>query len=73
MKTNNIDKKCINLIKYSNNFKKNVFISINPDAHSITGIHDIKYGVDMASKGKLQKEHCLNACDVFTFLTRIKK
>jgi DNA polymerase (family 10) len=52
---------------------KNVFISINPDAHSITGIHDIKYGVDMARKGKLQKEHCLNACDVFTFLTRIKK
>jgi DNA polymerase (family 10) len=52
---------------------KNVFISINPDAHSITGIHDIKYGVDMARKGKMQKEHCLNTCDVFTFLTRIKK
>jgi DNA polymerase (family 10) len=32
---------------------KNVFISINPDAHSITGIHDIKYGVDMARKGKM--------------------
>ena len=52
---------------------KNVFISINPDAHSITGIHDIKYGVDMARKGKMQKELCLNACDVLTFLTRIKK
>ena len=52
---------------------KNVFISINPDAHSITGIHDIKYGVDMARKGKLQKELCLNACDVLTFLERIKK
>jgi DNA polymerase (family 10) len=52
---------------------KNVFISINPDAHSIKGIHDIKYGVDMARKGKLQKELCLNACDVSTFLERIKK
>jgi len=52
---------------------KNVFISINPDAHAIKGIQDIKYGVDMARKGKLQKELCLNACDVLTFLERIKK
>lgn len=52
---------------------KNVFISINPDAHSVNGIHDIKYGVDMARKGKLQKEFCLNACDALTFLDRIKK
>jgi DNA polymerase (family 10) len=52
---------------------KNVFISINPDAHAIKGIQDIKYGVDMARKGKLQKEFCLNACDVLTFLERIKK
>jgi DNA polymerase (family 10) len=52
---------------------KNVFISINPDAHAIKGIQDIEYGVDMARKGKLQKELCLNACDVLTFLERIKK
>lgn len=52
---------------------KNVFISINPDAHSVNGIHDIKYGVDMARKGKLQKEFCLNACDALTFIDRIKK
>jgi DNA polymerase (family 10) len=52
---------------------KNVFISINPDAHAINGIHDIKYGVDMARKGKLQKELCLNACNVPSFLERIKK
>lgn len=52
---------------------KNVFISINPDAHSVNGIHDIKYGVDMARKGKLQKEFCLNACEVLPFLERIKK
>ena len=53
--------------------EKNVFISINPDAHAIKGIHDIKYGVNMARKGKLRKELCLNACDVTTFLDRIKK
>jgi DNA polymerase (family 10) len=52
---------------------KNVFISINPDAHSLKGIYDIQYGVDMARKGKLKKELCLNACDVHTFLKRIKK
>lgn len=52
---------------------KNVFISINPDAHSVNGIHDINYGVDMARKGKLQKEFCLNACEVVPFLKRIKK
>ena len=52
---------------------KNVFISINPDAHALKGIDDIKYGVNMARKGKLQKEFCLNACDVSTFLDRIKK
>lgn len=52
---------------------KNVFISINPDAHSLKGIDDIKYGVDMARKGKLQKKLCLNACDVSTFLARLKK
>lgn len=52
---------------------KNVFISINPDAHALKGIDDIKYGVNMARKGKLQKELCLNACDVSTFLDRIKK
>jgi DNA polymerase (family 10) len=53
--------------------EKNVFISINPDAHAIKGIHDIKYGLNMARKGKLQKKLCLNACDVTTFLDRIKK
>jgi len=52
---------------------KNVYISINPDAHTVKGIHDIRYGVDMARKGKLQKQICLNACDVHTFLERIKK
>lgn len=53
--------------------KKEVQISINPDAHSINGIKDIGYGVNMARKGKLLKEFCLNALDVNDFLKAIMK
>lgn len=34
--------------------------SINPDAHSIEGIDDMKYGVRIARKGKYEKERVLN-------------
>ena len=37
-----------------------VQIAINPDAHSISGIKDIKYGVLAAQKGGLTKSMCLN-------------
>lgn len=40
--------------------EKEVKISINPDAHSIQGIHDIKYGVIAARKGGLTKEFLFN-------------
>ena len=53
--------------------EKNVFISINPDAHSMNGIMDINQGVNMARKGKLLKEYCLNALDVNNFLSAMKK
>lgn len=36
-------------------------ISINPDAHSKDGIHDIRYGVMVARKGALATANCLNA------------
>lgn len=36
-------------------------ISINPDAHSKDGIHDIRYGVMVARKGALTAAGCLNA------------
>lgn len=35
--------------------------SINPDAHSIDGIDDIRYGVRIARKGKFEKDRILNA------------
>lgn len=40
--------------------QKNVLISINPDAHSLHGVHDIKYGVFAARKGGLLKQNTLN-------------
>ncbi len=39
-------------------------ISINPDAHSKEGVHDIRYGVMAARKGSLSAAACLNAGEV---------
>jgi DNA polymerase (family 10) len=41
--------------------EKGVWLSINPDAHRTEGFHDMKYGVNVARKGGLYKERCLNA------------
>lgn len=40
---------------------KGVKISINPDAHAMGGIDDVKYGVLAARKGGLRKEDCWNS------------
>lgn len=40
--------------------EKGVLISINPDAHSKEGIHDIHFGVCAARKGGLEAQQCLN-------------
>jgi len=47
--------------------EQGVLISINPDAHSIDGINDIKYGVFAAQKGGLLKQNTLNACTLDEF------
>ena len=47
--------------------EKDVKISINPDAHSKEGIHDIHFGVLSARKGGLTKEMCLNAMELGAF------
>jgi DNA polymerase (family 10) len=39
-------------------------ISINPDAHSIAGLDDIKYGIYVAQKGLLKVDMCFNAQDL---------
>lgn len=41
--------------------RRGIRISINPDAHSKEGIHDIRYGVLAARKGGLTAAQCLNA------------
>lgn len=52
--------------------EKGVKISINPDAHSTKGIHDIHYGTLAARKGMLTKEMCLNALDLADFVKAIR-
>lgn len=43
--------------------QQGVKVAINPDAHSIDGIDDIKYGVFAARKGGLLKQQTLNTLD----------
>ena len=51
-----IDWKWINLC-----LEKGVWISINPDAHEMNGIYDMKYGVAVARKAGLLASQTLNA------------
>ncbi len=53
--------------------EKGILISVNPDAHSREGIHDIEFGVFSARKGGLTAEACLNAKGVAEFEQFIKK
>ncbi len=47
--------------------RRGVPISINPDAHSRDGVHDLRYGVFAARKGGLEAAQCLNARDLDGF------
>ena len=51
---------------------RGVKFSINPDAHAIEGIHDIRYGVAAARKGLLTKDMTVNALDTADFEEWIK-
>ena len=53
--------------------EKGVLISINPDAHSREGIHDIHFGVLSARKGGLTAAMCLNARSTDDFATFCRK
>ncbi len=52
--------------------QKGVLVSVNPDAHSLTGVQDIRYGVSAARKGGLLKENTLNALTKYNFEQFIK-
>ncbi len=41
--------------------EKGVKISINPDAHELSGYHDMYFGTCVARKGMLTKEMCFNS------------
>jgi len=58
-------------IEYAMN--KGVKISINPDAHQKEGLSDMRYGVNVARKGYLVKEHCLNAMNLKEFDAYLEK
>jgi DNA polymerase (family 10) len=53
--------------------EKEVLISINPDAHTLKGVDDIRYGVIAARKAGLQKEQCLNTLNAEDFIETIRK
>jgi DNA polymerase (family X) len=52
---------------------KNVLLSIDPDAHSLDGYNDIKYGVFAAQKGGLTKERNLSSFSLKEFETFLAK
>lgn len=47
--------------------EQGVKIAINPDAHSLKGVHDIHFGTMVARKGMLEAAHCVNCMDTKTF------
>ncbi len=53
--------------------EKNVLISIDPDAHSINGFNDVKYGVLAAQKGGLSKEQNLSSFGLKQFEEYLEK
>ena len=53
--------------------ERGVKISINPDAHHKSGIHDMHFGVLAARKGLLTKENCLNTMSLEKIMQEFKK
>ncbi len=53
--------------------QKNVLISIDPDAHSIDGFKDTRYGVLAAQKAMVTKEQNLSSMGLVEFESFIKK
>ncbi|MFZ9943748.1 MAG: PHP domain-containing protein, partial [Bacteroidia bacterium] len=48
--------------------ERGVMVSINPDAHHVSGITDMQYGVHVARKAGLCKSDVLNGLDLVAFI-----
>ncbi len=53
--------------------EKGVMISVNPDAHSVAGLGDVFYGVNIARKGWQERKDILNTMDVNDIKDTFKK
>lgn len=53
--------------------EKGVKIAINPDAHSLEGVHDIHFGVLAARKGMLTAKECPNSLTLIEFEALLAK
>lgn len=53
--------------------KKKVLISIDPDAHEISGFDDIRYGVLTAQKAMVTKENNLSSFSLKEFESFLQK
>lgn len=58
-------------IKYAKG--KGVKFAICPDAHSIEGLEDVKYGIGIARKGWLEAKDVINTYDIQQVLHFLKK
>ncbi|MBK9566188.1 MAG: hypothetical protein IPO37_13755 [Saprospiraceae bacterium] len=52
--------------------ERQVLVSINPDAHNLKAIQDIKYGIQAARRGGMRKSKCLNINHLENFEVWIK-
>lgn len=47
--------------------RRGILVSINPDAHAMDGLYDTQWGIEVARKGWLTAEQCLNALSLDAF------
>lgn len=52
--------------------EKGVKFSINPDAHSVEGIEDIRHGIKAARKGGMMVADCINSLNTEAFLAVLR-
>jgi len=47
--------------------ERGLMLAVNPDAHNINGLHDVRFGLHAARKGGLVRKHLLNALSLDAF------